>query len=63
MIRLGHNLGVKVVAEGVETAEQAAFLRENECDEIQGYYIGKPMKATLFANMLARENVEKRKLA
>lgn len=43
IIRLAHSLGLRVVAEGVETPEVAAFLKERKCDEIQGYLIGKPM--------------------
>jgi EAL domain-containing protein (putative c-di-GMP-specific phosphodiesterase class I) len=43
MTRLGHQLGVTVVAEGVETAEQLAALRELGCDEIQGYFISRPV--------------------
>ncbi|MHB1143867.1 MAG: EAL domain-containing protein [Thiobacillus sp.] len=41
-ISLGHKLGMEVVAEGVETAEQMAFLRAHECDIIQGYYFSRP---------------------
>ena len=52
MIELGHNLGMTVVAEGVETQEQLDFLRDNECDEIQGYLISKPVKAGVFAEIL-----------
>jgi diguanylate cyclase (GGDEF)-like protein/PAS domain S-box-containing protein len=43
VISLGQKLNLTVIAEGVETAEQLAFLRENNCDEIQGYLLSKPM--------------------
>ncbi|HTP39805.1 MAG TPA: EAL domain-containing protein [Steroidobacteraceae bacterium] len=43
IIALGHNLGLKVVAEGVETVEQATFLSECGCDEAQGYYYSQPV--------------------
>jgi diguanylate cyclase (GGDEF)-like protein len=43
IIRLAHTLDLRVVAEGVETPEVAAFLKERECDEIQGYLISKPL--------------------
>jgi EAL domain-containing protein (putative c-di-GMP-specific phosphodiesterase class I) len=40
------------VAEGVETVEQATFLREHACDEMQGYYFSKPIAADEFAVFL-----------
>jgi diguanylate cyclase (GGDEF)-like protein/PAS domain S-box-containing protein len=43
VITLGHSLNLKVIAEGVETAEQLAFLRASDCDEKQGYYFCKPV--------------------
>ena len=43
MISIGHNLGIKVIAEGVETAEQLGFLRRAGCDELQGYYYSPPL--------------------
>ena len=43
MINLAHNLKLEVVAEGVETPEQLALLRSFGCDQVQGYYISKPL--------------------
>jgi diguanylate cyclase (GGDEF)-like protein/PAS domain S-box-containing protein len=42
VIGLGHGLGMSIVAEGVETQEQLAFLADEDCDAVQGYFIGKP---------------------
>lgn len=42
---LSHALELEVVAEGVETEEQANFLRENRCNSLQGYYLSRPLKA------------------
>jgi diguanylate cyclase (GGDEF)-like protein len=55
IIALGHNLNLRVIAEGVETAEQLAFLRERNCDEIQGYYFSPAVDVTEFEKML-RDN-------
>jgi diguanylate cyclase (GGDEF)-like protein len=43
VITLGQKLNLRVIAEGVETDEQIAFLRENNCDEMQGYHFSKPI--------------------
>jgi diguanylate cyclase (GGDEF)-like protein/PAS domain S-box-containing protein len=43
IIRLGHNIGVKVLAEGVETEEEVAYLKDKRCDEAQGYYFAPPL--------------------
>jgi diguanylate cyclase (GGDEF)-like protein len=43
IIRLAHALNLRVVAEGVETPEQVAFLKSRDCDEIQGYVVAKPL--------------------
>ncbi len=52
IIYIAHSLGMNVVAEGVETAEQLDYLREKDCDSIQGYLIGKPMTADLLPAFL-----------
>jgi EAL domain-containing protein (putative c-di-GMP-specific phosphodiesterase class I) len=43
VIAMAHKLRYKVVAEGVETAEQVAFLQASECDYGQGYFFAKPL--------------------
>lgn len=43
VIALGHNLGLQIVAEGVETTEQIQFLAEQKCDLIQGYFLSRPL--------------------
>jgi EAL domain-containing protein (putative c-di-GMP-specific phosphodiesterase class I) len=48
IIRLGHNIGVKVLAEGVETETEAAYLRNKRCDEAQGYYFAPPLPYEAF---------------
>jgi diguanylate cyclase (GGDEF)-like protein len=52
IISMGKALGMTVVAEGVETAEQEAFLRENACDEMQGFLFSKPVPAAKLAALL-----------
>jgi EAL domain-containing protein (putative c-di-GMP-specific phosphodiesterase class I) len=53
IIALGRVLNLTIVAEGVETAEQEAFLRAHNCDEVQGYLISKPVPADEFAAFMA----------
>jgi diguanylate cyclase (GGDEF)-like protein len=53
IITLGRNLGLKVIAEGVETAEQAAKLQELGCELAQGYYFSVPVSALEATDMLA----------
>jgi EAL domain-containing protein (putative c-di-GMP-specific phosphodiesterase class I) len=45
MIGLSRDLGINVVAEGIETVEQLSFLRRQNCDEVQGYFICAPKSA------------------
>jgi diguanylate cyclase (GGDEF)-like protein len=52
VISLGRNLRQRVIAEGVETREQVAFLKTRSCDEGQGYYFGRPIVAEAFAQLL-----------
>jgi EAL domain-containing protein (putative c-di-GMP-specific phosphodiesterase class I) len=44
-IEIGHELGMKVIAEGVETREQLEFLRMRGCDSAQGYFFSRPLPA------------------
>lgn len=57
IINLGHSLGLDVVAEGVETAAQVAHLRAEGCDEVQGYYFGRPMPVDDFVALVRRETL------
>jgi diguanylate cyclase (GGDEF)-like protein/PAS domain S-box-containing protein len=52
VISLGQKLHMRVIAEGVETAEQFEFLADNKCDEIQGFHFSRPVEATEIAAML-----------
>jgi diguanylate cyclase (GGDEF)-like protein len=52
IISLAHSLRLTVVAEGVETAEQVAFLQKHGCDQYQGYYFSRPVEAAAFAELL-----------
>ncbi|MET0064564.1 MAG: EAL domain-containing protein [Candidatus Thiodiazotropha endolucinida] len=54
IIAMAHHLGLKVVAEGVETKAQWQFLHESGCDYAQGYYIGRPMAAPTFTDFLVK---------
>jgi EAL domain-containing protein (putative c-di-GMP-specific phosphodiesterase class I) len=61
IIDLGHNLGLKVVAEGVETAAARDMLQELECDEAQGYFYSRPVAAHAITQLLAQPVTTARK--
>jgi diguanylate cyclase (GGDEF)-like protein/PAS domain S-box-containing protein len=52
IIHMAHSLKLSVIAEGVETQDQFDFLRENKCDEIQGYFFSRPVTASEFEAMV-----------
>lgn len=52
IINLGHNMGLGLVAEGVEREEQLQFLEERNCQEVQGYYFSKPLPAETLQPLL-----------
>ncbi|HCY63419.1 MAG TPA: hypothetical protein DHV59_11440 [Oxalobacteraceae bacterium] len=55
IITLARSLHLRVIAEGVETADQLAYLRRHHCDEIQGYYFSRPLSAPGFEQLLAED--------
>ena len=59
VITMAHSLGLKVIAEGVETEAQLAFLVENGCDQVQGYYLARPQPA----EHCTRELIERGRIA
>lgn len=56
IIAMAHNLNLRAIAEGVETKEQLEYLRLHGCDEIQGYYVSRPVSAREF-EVLLRKNL------
>jgi diguanylate cyclase (GGDEF)-like protein len=55
IIAIGKELGVKILAEGVETIQQLNFLKSKECDYVQGYYFSKPLDTNLFTQLLLND--------
>ncbi len=55
---MSHNLGLSVIAEGVETERQLDFLRAQHCDEIQGFLLSVPCPAQQITELLATGNLE-----
>jgi EAL domain-containing protein (putative c-di-GMP-specific phosphodiesterase class I) len=56
LIALAHSLDMRVIVEGVETAEQLAFLRAKHCDEVQGYFLSQPLDSEGFFQLLKNGN-------
>ena len=52
-IDMAHNLGMKVIAEGVETEDHLKFLRAHRCEQLQGFLFSRPLPATTFDHLLA----------
>jgi len=61
IIAMAHNLNIRVIAEGVETAEQLAFLQRHQCDGMQGYYFSRPLPAAEFRQLLAARRTTRAK--
>ena len=59
VISMGRSLKLRVVAEGVETQEELAFLRNHQCEEAQGYYFSHPVPPEQFAHLLKNGLPEK----
>jgi diguanylate cyclase (GGDEF)-like protein/PAS domain S-box-containing protein len=60
VIGLGRGLKLPVIAEGVETAEQLAFLTDQACDEVQGYLVGHPLPIEDYADLIGRSPTQAR---
>jgi EAL domain-containing protein (putative c-di-GMP-specific phosphodiesterase class I) len=58
VIAMGKNLSLTVVAQGVETRAQAEFLREHACDELQGFYLNRPLPPDEFAKLLLANDAD-----
>jgi diguanylate cyclase (GGDEF)-like protein len=57
IINLAHNMGIKTIAEGVETVEQLKFLQELHCNEVQGYLFSRPVPAKELGQMLQNRKI------
>ncbi|MCU1348728.1 MAG: response regulator receiver modulated diguanylate cyclase/phosphodiesterase, partial [Acidobacteria bacterium] len=55
LVKLAHDLGLEVIAEGIEHESQLAFLDEQGCEYIQGFLYSKPMPVNEFRELLTRQ--------
>jgi diguanylate cyclase len=58
IVSLAHNLHLKVIAEGVETPEQLAFLNELGCDQYQGYHFSAPVPNNVFVSLVREHQAD-----
>ncbi len=63
VVGLAHGLGLPVLAEGVETEQQYKFLASENCDEVQGFWIGPPKPISEYATLIGRRRTSRRKMA
>ena len=56
IISMGHNLGLKIIAEGVENKEQLALVEKYDCEWYQGYHFSKPLPADEFEKLLKADS-------
>ena len=63
VIGLGRSLDLPILAEGVETEAQHAFLVQEGCDEVQGYLTGRPLPIADYAKLVGRQEVAQKSLA
>ncbi|WP_426441025.1 putative bifunctional diguanylate cyclase/phosphodiesterase [Bradyrhizobium genosp. P] len=61
IIVMGRNLGLEVIAEGVETTAQADFLKSEGCHELQGFLFSRPLPKEMFENLLTSSSIETNK--
>ena len=57
IIQMAHRLGLKVVAEGVETIDELNFLKQHQCDEIQGFILSRPLSSREFSNLISSTKI------
>lgn len=60
IVALGQSLGLKITAEGVETADQLRYLIERGCDEVEGYLFSRPVPAPEFVRMVVDQTGRER---